>query len=80
MSGTSGINCNSDCHYDFSLGTNLTLVATADIGATFVGWQMDFGQCQDNINPCEVTMDRYKTLTAYFIDPSDIIFVHGFDD
>ncbi|MCW8869444.1 MAG: hypothetical protein OQK49_01970 [Proteobacteria bacterium] len=80
VSGTSGINCSSDCHYDFSLGSELTLVATAGTGATFVGWQMDFGQCQDDSNPCEVTMDRAKTLTAYFIDPNDIIFVNGFDD
>lgn len=80
VSGTSGINCSSDCHYDFSLGTELTLVATAATGATFMGWQMDFGQCQDDTNPCEVTMDRAKTLTAYFIDPNDIIFSHGFEN
>lgn len=80
VSGTSGINCSSDCHYDFSLGTELTLVATASAGVSFIGWQMDFGQCQDDTNPCAVTMDRTKTLTAYFIDPSDVIFTSGFED
>jgi hypothetical protein len=80
VSGTSGINCSSDCHYDFALGSELSLVATASTGVTFMGWQMDFGHCQDDTNPCEVTMDRAKTLTAYFIDPNDIIFINGFDD
>ncbi|GAA4815173.1 hypothetical protein GCM10011365_02600 [Marinicella pacifica] len=80
VSGTSGINCSSDCHYDFSLGTELTLVANASTGATFTGWQMDFGHCQDDTNPCQVTMDRAKTLTAYFVDPNDIIFIDGFDN
>lgn len=79
VSGNAGINCSDQCDHDFSLGTDLTLVATASPGNTFTGWQVDFGGCQDDSNPCELVMDRAKTLHAYFHDDSDLIFSSGFE-
>lgn len=77
--GTSGINCNGNCQYDFPLGTDLTLTALADNGMQFVGWQVDFGNCNNDNNPCNLTMDREKVLNAFFFDPADIIFADSFD-
>ncbi|MFC3195726.1 hypothetical protein ACFODZ_15835 [Marinicella sediminis] len=80
VAGTSGINCDMSCTYDFPLGTELTLVATPDQGMHFVGWSVDFGNCVDQTNPCALMMERDKVLTAHFTDPSEVIFINGFDD
>ncbi|WP_395375149.1 hypothetical protein [Marinicella sp. W31] len=79
VNGTSGISCQNQCDYTFSLGAELTLIASPFSQALFTGWSVDFGDCLDDTNPCELLMDREKVLTARFIDPSDIIFVDGFD-
>ncbi len=78
--GNAGINCsNVSCTYNFPIGTDLTLTAVANTNMQFVTWQVDFGNCNDNTNPCHLIVDREKTLTATFIDPSDIIFANDFE-
>lgn len=77
--GTSGINCSGSCQYTFPLGADLTLSAFADSNMQFVGWQVDFGNCDDDSNPCNLIMDREKTLTAVFFDDSELIFKNGFE-
>ena len=79
VSGNAGINCTTVCEQDFSLGTELALVASPANGMFFIGWQIEFGGCHDGTNPCNLIMDRSKTLTAQFLDASDIIFQDGFD-
>ncbi|WP_395377435.1 hypothetical protein [Marinicella sp. W31] len=79
VSGTLGLNCQNSCAFDYPLGTELSIVASADQGAVFVGWTVDFGNCGDGFNPCSLRMDRSKTLMARFVDSSDLIFNDGFD-
>ncbi|MCX7553685.1 hypothetical protein OS175_07325 [Marinicella sp. S1101] len=79
ISGNAGINCFTTCEYGFALGVNLSLVATADNGMVFDRWEVDFGDCNDDSNPCALVMDRNKTITAYFSDPNEIIFSNGFE-
>jgi hypothetical protein len=79
VAGTSGINCDMSCTYPFSLGSELTLVATPDPGMNFSGWSVDFGACDDDTNPCELVMERDKILRAVFTDPNEVIFANGFD-
>lgn len=58
-------NCSSDqAHYQYYANKVVKLTAEADPGYRFVRWQ---GGCKDNTaNPCEVTMNRDKTITAVF--------------
>jgi hypothetical protein len=83
VTGSPSISCQSLCNFSLALGTNLNLVATADPGMVFQGWQLDFASlgtaCDGNNNPCTTTMDRDKTLTAVFLDPNEVIFVDGFE-
>ena len=46
----------------YSLGTVVTLTATADVGSTFMGWS---GACNGS-GACSVTMDGAKSVTATF--------------
>lgn len=79
VSGTTGINCSSACDYDFALGTDLTLIASPAADYEFVGWMVEFGGCdQAAQTPCDVIMDRSKTVTAVFEAP-DLIFANSFE-
>lgn len=60
------IDCGPVCSEEFVQGTKVTLTATAENGDVFVEWQ---GPCEDG-NPCLVTMDQSKTVTAVFEDPA----------
>jgi hypothetical protein len=79
VSGTGGISCSGTCEYQRVLGVDLSLVAQPDNDAIFQGWQLDYGDCSGDINPCSLTMDRDKVLTATFVSTADIIFSNGFD-
>jgi len=79
LSGSLGINCQDACAYDYVLGTELSIVASPDAGAVFLGWSVDFGDCGGGSNPCLLRMDRSKNLTARFVDSSDLIFNDNFD-
>ena len=58
----SGIACPGRCDADFDQGTTVTLTATPDADATFVGWS---GDCV-GLGACVLTMDRAKQVTAIF--------------
>ncbi len=79
LSGNAGMNCSNLCDYNFPLGLDLALVATPDPGMILDGWEVEFGGCEENSNPCNLIMDRSKTITVRFIDPSDLIFESNFD-
>lgn len=57
-----GLSCTSDCQTLFAQGTTVTLSAIADAGSEFAGWTGDYV----GVNPCELTMDGAKTVTATF--------------
>lgn len=79
VNGSLGINCFTNCSSNYPLGTELTLVATPDAGYLFDRWESSRGQCRDNNNPCQLTMNRDKTLQAVFIDENEVIFKAGFE-
>jgi predicted outer membrane repeat protein len=59
-----GIDCGAsatDCSEMFGHGTVLTLTATPATNAYFVGWA---GDCGGAANPCALTVDGVKTITA----------------
>ncbi len=66
VGGSFGISCMTNCDSDYSLGTVLSLVATADSGYVFDRWNSSRGQCIDDVNPCLLTMDQDKTIQAIF--------------
>jgi hypothetical protein len=57
-----GIACGSDCTHHYTTSAVVDLVATADLGWTFDGWE---GACT-GFGLCQVTMDEAKTVTATF--------------
>lgn len=62
-SDPAGISCGADCSAEFAGGTTVTLSATAEDGAEFVGWT---GDCSGSTATCEVVMDADKTVGATF--------------
>jgi len=61
-SSPEGINCGATCSASFNSNTAVTLTATATTGSTFTGWS---GSCTGT-DPCTVTMDAAKSVTANF--------------
>lgn len=57
-----GIDCGATCMADFAMSTSVTLTATPDSASSFVGWS---GDCTGT-DPCTVTMDAARTVTASF--------------
>jgi hypothetical protein len=62
-SAPAGIYCGAACIASYNTGTLVTITATPDPGATFVGWS---GACTGAANTCIVTMDMAKSVTATF--------------
>jgi uncharacterized repeat protein (TIGR02543 family) len=69
-----GINCGADCSEAYAYNTLVSLTATADPGSTFTYWS-DLS-CLD-ANPCVVTMDAAKTITAMFRVPVALVSPSG---
>jgi hypothetical protein len=61
-SSPAGINCGSTCSANYTIGTSVTLTATAAAGSTFTGWT---GVCTGT-GPCVVTVDAAKSAGAGF--------------
>jgi hypothetical protein len=66
-SSDSFINCpDGDCSHIYVLGDPpVTLTATPDEGFIFKGWKGNNINCP-NTDPCTVTMDSYRDITATF--------------
>lgn len=59
-----GISCGDDCDEMFDFGMSVTLTATADSGASFIGWS---GDCEDELSAtCVVVMSSAHTVSAMF--------------
>ncbi|MDM8564521.1 choice-of-anchor Q domain-containing protein [Candidatus Halobeggiatoa sp. HSG11] len=56
-----GIDCGTDCEYDYADQTELTLTQTPDTSWIFTGWN---GDCDDD---GEVRINKDKTCTANFV-------------
>jgi hypothetical protein len=65
-SDPAGINCGSACASSFVRNSNVTLTATPDAGLRFSGWAGQW--CTGTTPTCVVTMDKAKTVAAYFGD------------
>jgi hypothetical protein len=59
-----GIDCGSTCTASFPRNQNVKLIATPDPGGRFSGWAGQW--CGGTNLECVVTMDRAKTVAAYF--------------
>jgi photosystem II stability/assembly factor-like uncharacterized protein len=66
-SSPQGIFCGSICGANYPMNTNVTLTASPNSGAVFVGWS---GGCTGSLNTCVVTMDVAKNVTATFTQAS----------
>ncbi len=65
-----GIDCGTAaCTADFEEGTQLTLTPLPDGCSTFTGWE---GNCT-GVEPCILTMDAAKDVTATFAVPDDAV-------
>jgi hypothetical protein len=64
-SDPAGIDCGSDCSESHVSGSTVSLKAVPPSGGAFVRWTG--GGC-DTANPCTVTVDADKTVTASFQD------------
>lgn len=62
-SSPAGIYCGATCEAKFEEGKEVTLTATASVGATFAGWS---GSGCSGIGTCKVTMSAAKEVTATF--------------
>lgn len=63
VSSPSGIQCGSDCSEAYTVGTVVTLTATAVTGSTFGGWS---GSCSGAASTCNVSMDSARSVGAVF--------------
>ncbi|MBN2195516.1 MAG: glycoside hydrolase family 9 protein [Polyangiaceae bacterium] len=67
-SAPEGIDCGTTCSAVFSVGTSVTLTATADVDHEFDGWS---GACTGISSTCTVTMvSAPQLVTATFTDPN----------
>lgn len=70
VSEPEGIDCGTDCdsdNADFEEGSGVILAATATDGSAFDGWSGDIPvACEDSTDPCTLTMDTDRTVTATF--------------
>ncbi len=62
----SGIDCGATCVASYNYNTQVTLTATADPGALFLGWS---GEGCSGTGTCVVTMTQARSVTAAFLAP-----------
>ncbi len=58
-----GLVCDPVCTQNFPAGTEVTLTAVADVGATFTGWE---GSDCTGLGTCTVILDQEKAVKATF--------------
>ena len=66
-----GIDCGGTCQATYTLGTTVTLTAVPDGRSIFGGWRTPRSQspCNDQTDPCVLTMDDNRSVTARFVEP-----------
>src|SRR5262249_44734461 len=62
-SSPTGITCGTDCADSFTSGATVTLTATPNGGAQFLGCT---GTCNSRMATCSVTLQAAKSVTATF--------------
>jgi hypothetical protein len=66
-----GIDCGGTCQATFTLGATVTLTAVPDASSIFEGWRTprSASPCNDQTDPCVLTMDDNRSVTARFTQP-----------
>jgi hypothetical protein len=64
-----GISCGADCAEQYGSGTVVTLTEAPGFSAIFDGWG---GACSGHATTCTVTMDQARSVTAGFVDVSQL--------
>lgn len=63
----SGVSCGTDCSASLLNGTSVTLTATPDPYASFIGWSG--GVCSGEASTCTFTLNSDTTVTVSFTTP-----------
>ena len=71
------ITCPDSCQAEYTEGFNVTLSATPSALSTFLGWKPASLGC-DGTDPCQVTMDKKKSVKAVFQGPNKLKVVTTF--
>ena len=71
------ITCPDSCQAEYTEGFNVTLSATPSALSTFLGWKPASLGC-DGTDPCQVTMDKKKSVKAIFQGPNKLKVVTTF--
>jgi uncharacterized repeat protein (TIGR02543 family) len=64
-SSPTGIDCGTICSTTFTAGTQITLSATPESGATFIGWS---GACSGTTSTCTIDLTTSQQVSAAFSD------------
>src|SRR5262249_49785696 len=62
-SSPTGTTCGTDCAESYTSGATVTLTATPNKGAQFLGWS---GACNGSTATCSVTLQAAKSVAATF--------------
>jgi hypothetical protein len=71
------IACPDTCQQDYNTGLAVTLYANPATLSTFIGWKPASLGC-DGTDPCQVTMDKKKSVKAIFQGPNKLKVVTTF--
>ena len=71
------IDCPEACQAAYNPGAMVTLTATPSVLSTFVGWKPASPGCEGT-DPCQVTMDKKKSVKAVFQGPNKLKVVTTF--
>jgi hypothetical protein len=71
------IDCPGSCEAQYPQGLDVTLSATPSLLSTFLGWKPSSPGCEGT-DPCQITMDKKKTVKAIFQGPNKLKVVTTF--
>lgn len=73
------IECPGTCETEYPQGLDVTLLATPSSLSTFLGWKPASLGCE-GADPCQVTMDKKKSIKAVFQGPNKLKVVTTFKE